>query len=308
MGRLNRNETIVLMISIVVLITTFVLGVFVDGVGSSKLETAFLSLFQFGSSIGITFLVSKASIKKEYIDSQKQFAGSSYRRIVDIKRNVEILEKNIKKERDTRNLDDLIVSVELLMITIESSMIDWKEIIGKEIDLVQEKKMLENELGRLYITKDEFDEYEKRYAKLQNDYNQLPSTMKDKDESKSVAYYKDFRRIMDRLLNHQKIQFKGQVQHNGGLNFRKLKKGDILLIGGHSRSKLLDVSNQNNEYIGSYINTYSLAYSDSSSMIEKLTDMEGIGFKFIGDLPDVNDGEGISKNLFQFEMYLENTN
>ena len=92
MSKKTSSEIMFFIILCLLLIISIVLLFVIDQTEATRIELSLIYLIQFVSTIGITYLISRDSLKREFEDSNKNFARSSYRRIVDIKDSLSLIE------------------------------------------------------------------------------------------------------------------------------------------------------------------------------------------------------------------------
>lgn len=131
---------------------------------TTKLETSLFNLLQVIFSIGFSWLLTRTSMKDEFIASQKKFAVSAFRRINEIDLGVHRLRKRLRlrisaSSHDTHHELEVIEAIASgVHDSIQSSKADWSEIIGEEIDTLEKIQELQGDrtllMGELPIIQD----------------------------------------------------------------------------------------------------------------------------------------------------------
>ncbi len=114
------------------------------------LVTALFNILQFILSIAFGWIVTRIVTRKEFEESRRNFAISAYRRILDIRSSFEYLKAKLaeKTQQSIANRADLELIGSMtfgIEQTIASSISDWADIIGKEIETVDAVRQLKAE-------------------------------------------------------------------------------------------------------------------------------------------------------------------
>lgn len=124
---------------------------------ATKLETALFNVLQFLTSLAFALILSRIVTESSYLESQRKFAIGAFRRIKEIERSLARTNKFVVKARleaeniDEGRLDTIRVSLMNAQDTVKSSIADWSDIIGNEIDVA-------NEIQRLKELQEDVDE------------------------------------------------------------------------------------------------------------------------------------------------------
>ena len=117
----------------------------------SQLNTFLIGFFDFLFSVYIGYFVQKVDAVRRYRENLKRYGLLAYRRIMDIQKSIERtmgqLEKignSYPKER-VNEIEALHLVLEGTFDTVESSISDWLDIIGKEIRKKEEIESLQVE-------------------------------------------------------------------------------------------------------------------------------------------------------------------
>lgn len=122
---------------------TVLLQVYKSGANTTKVETTLFGILQFVFSIVFAWLIATTTSEREFVQSQKQFAIAAFRRIKEIEKGVQrlLLRVSEKQERVSGDiLQELNVIREIsigINETIKSSIADWADIIGEELQTIQ---------------------------------------------------------------------------------------------------------------------------------------------------------------------------
>ncbi len=77
----------------------------IDYKESSRLLISLVYLLQFVSTIAITYTISKRGIRNEFAATLKESALSAYRRITDISKSLQLMERLVeRKSKDGENV------------------------------------------------------------------------------------------------------------------------------------------------------------------------------------------------------------
>jgi len=114
-------------------------------------EQTLLSGFQFFFALVIGFLLQRIYSREVFRNNLREYAFSAYRRISDINKSVIRIKSEIKRMRKfypinkVHELDILRNFADEMSDTVTSSMYDWADIIGEEIEKVEKIKELQIE-------------------------------------------------------------------------------------------------------------------------------------------------------------------
>ncbi|MDQ0046744.1 hypothetical protein J2T18_001016 [Paenibacillus polymyxa] len=224
------------------IITTIVLGIIAIGIvllqlytvnpETTKLELALLNVLQFIFSAVFSIFLARVTFQNEFIKSQKRFAIAAYRRMTELDKSVlNLIGKINEKMKINSDLNSdfevLLVITDGIKQSIGSSIADWGDIIGDEIETLEEinKLILERERilsinGKGNITGDdgktdnkqiEIDQYNKKLMDLMSS---LPETIKIqiKEQHKEVTSNN-----LDEQIKINLGTILGEIKRNGYL-------------------------------------------------------------------------------------------
>lgn len=114
----------------------------------SQLETALFGSMQFLLSIAFAWLLARASARREFQDAQKAFAIAAYRRIREVDKAVSRLIDRVGSgmtrvdAEGSHELDAVREIARGVRESITSSISDWGDVIGEEIETVEQIERL----------------------------------------------------------------------------------------------------------------------------------------------------------------------
>ncbi len=147
------------LILLIIISTVTTLVVFqINTVGTAtKVETTLFNVLQFIFSIIFAWLLSAFMGESQFIESQRKFAIGAFRRIKEIERSIHRTEKFLSYlERGTDEvIKSKVIAVKgglaAMKDTVRSSIADWSDIIGDEIQI-------SNEINKLQKLRNESDD------------------------------------------------------------------------------------------------------------------------------------------------------
>nr|WP_298135956.1 hypothetical protein [uncultured Pseudomonas sp.] len=125
---------------------------------TTKTESALFSVLQFILSIAFAWILSTKSNEKNFQDSQKKFAIAAFRRIKEIERALSRAQQLVVTDSEGKasprvGHHGLIVSLLSAQDAVNSSIADWGDVIGSEIQVAAEIEKLKS----LRKTADKFE-------------------------------------------------------------------------------------------------------------------------------------------------------
>lgn len=129
------------------------------GPQTTTTETTLFGILQFLFSVGFSWVLSKASFRREFEESQRRFAFAAYRRIREIERTCERLIARVspvsigQPENTTKDFEVIMQIALGIQDTVRSSIADWADIIGREIETVERIDSIKDE--QLLISRSE---------------------------------------------------------------------------------------------------------------------------------------------------------
>jgi len=264
-------------------------------------ETTLYTVLQLIISISFGWILQRIDSRRQYQQSLRQFALSAYRRISDIEKSVKkikvtIVEKRINYPKDkAHELDILEVVVEELGNTVNSSILDWADIIGEEISKKEKIELLQIEQqelkSRLY-NKSKDDETLQRLEEVREEINSLRSDL-------PLLLQKDLSTTSDILVrspydvvNHYSkeaemysfIRFHIKLYDFGdGVNIEAIRQGSpyAVILHHHDTTFRIRVIDKNGNLIGEIENPFpAFRHEDFVSgfigVINAVTNLDGL--------------------------------
>jgi hypothetical protein len=169
---------------------TLIMQLFTANSTTSKLETTLFSVLQFVFSIGFAILLTRATTKNEFQESQRKFAMAAFRRINEIDEGVERILNRATKQIQSASTEtchelEVVHSIAVgIRSSIKSSISDWGDIIGEEISKFEQIEKLETEQNMLLASpKNSDDSHDNSDPLLTTD---LLQQIKENDEKLSA--------------------------------------------------------------------------------------------------------------------------
>lgn len=151
MKRLISFEAFAAIILLILTVIVIGLQIYYSGSNSTKLETSLFSVLQFILSLGFSWLLARITLQSEFKKSQKNFAIAAYRRILEINNAIERLINRVNSHMKNSGPElshelDVISEVTLgVRESIQSSVADWADIIGEEIEKINRIQKLKEQ-------------------------------------------------------------------------------------------------------------------------------------------------------------------
>lgn len=149
---------------------------------ATKTETTLFNILQFIFSIIFAWLLSAFLGESQFIESQKKFAIGAFRRIKEIERSINRTEKyvNLLESEHDEVVHSKVIAIKgglsSMKDTVRSSIADWSDIIGDELEISKEINKLQKirnediEINK-DLTNDKTQERDKEIIRLKE---QLP--------------------------------------------------------------------------------------------------------------------------------------
>jgi len=157
LNKLPRWQKGLILLIIVIFVIIFVTLQVNTATTATKIETTLFNTLQFIFSILFAWLLSAFIGESQFIESQRKFAIGAFRRIKEIERAINRTQKYVSYlEHDA---DELVKSkvtavkggLDAMQDTVRSSIADWSDIIGDEIQI-------SNEINKLKKLRDNSDD------------------------------------------------------------------------------------------------------------------------------------------------------
>ncbi len=270
---------------------TLLLEIYKSGTNTTKVETTLFGALQFIFSIGFAWLIATIVSEKEFLRSQKHFAIAAFRRIKEIEKAVQRLLLRTSERQDNASEDtiqELKVIREISMgisETIKSSIADWADIIGEELETIHEIEELKIEQEAVIsdsLPNDKQD-IEKIKADLKRNEEKLTDLIKSLPHSLQTITKPshDYEESVNRcaLTLRKEIEEKGFVKLHGfsapafGRDIWDFSEGDRLFVSiddlPPSRIGVLVVKDHKQKKVGMITNHLELPYTCGVKAITK---------------------------------------
>ena len=252
---------------------------------ATKIETTLFNILQFIFSILFAWLLSAFIGESQFIESQRKFAIGAFRRIKEIERAINRTQQYVAYlESDTDELVKLKVTavkggLAAMQDTVRSSIADWSDIIGDEIQIANEI----NKLKKLRDNTDDFilnnvpikleDINEKITQLLKSLPSEIASDMEFEDDG---IVLESIENLAEQWIDEKQLVLHAFYDYNGkfGSDLTQLKIGDRLqLARGMTESRMgaLMLWDNNNKQIAVVTNhcTNDCSYEDFVEAFEK---------------------------------------
>ncbi len=135
---------------------------------ASRLESSLFNVLQFVFSLAFTWLLAGSISEAHFRNAQRSFAISAFRRIKEIERSISRLQTHVEPSENLLS-DSLKETISIVRAglastqdNIRSSIADWSDVIGDEIEVA-------NEVERLANIRDEITTHDAKPAKSSGD-------------------------------------------------------------------------------------------------------------------------------------------
>jgi hypothetical protein len=246
---MNIFDIIFAIILLILTVASIILQIFFSSPNSTKIETSLFSIIQFVFSLAFTWLVARISFRNEFQESQKKFAISAYRRIIEISNSVErLINRTIshsgKVDPDKNHELDVITEIGVgIRESIKSSIADWADIIGDEIETLekiqviretQSSDKLDEKLSIDVPNLQEQEQEQKDDIAVENLVSTLPKSLRITAEGVKGDYLSRVRRGTLKFKREEKrkgcIEVEGFYEPPFEIDIYNFKKGDILQV------------------------------------------------------------------------------
>lgn len=241
----------------------------------SGLEVALFNVLQFTFSIIFTWLFSTATSEKQFKESQRKFAISAYRRILEIDKGIERIITLTEGNNEKTNTIVIQTAAIGIQESIKSSIADWTDIIGPEIETIEEIKYfkaqypktedvsLDNSNGKDNIVLNNTDNVIKELQ------DKLPPSLRNIYDSNTrpVIYSLMESELASKGFNEFHVGHRSKVD----VDYDKYSLGTILTVRVNNGT--LRVYDSSDIYIGNILNVYyriksgGVSYSTFSNVV-----------------------------------------
>lgn len=258
----------------------------INSASSTKTETALFGVMQFLFSIGFAWIISNSISKADFLEQQKRFAMSAYRRIREIESKSGRLTVRLRSARGMedasalqRELEVAFVIAEDICETAESSKVDWADVIGDKIEKIEEIDSLVSRRSELVLRVDErhntdpsleekLSDVEKQLenltTSLPSNWRMLASKQNEREDPYNVALKKIKENGYLGLHGFYKINMSSDPDEF------ELEVGEVLdvAIEDHgSRVGALIARNSDGIVIGSFLNDLGGSFDDFTGAV-----------------------------------------
>ncbi len=316
-GKLDIALSVILLIATVAVI---ILQILFSNSETTRVETSLFSVLQFIFSLAFSWVLARISLREEFQASQKKFAISAYRRIIEINNAVNRLinrtSLNIgKAESDTNHELDVINEIGIgIRESIKSSVSDWADIIGDEIEAVEkiqairEKQYLDqtDEQSHIDEANKNASDSEKAVEKL---ISRLPNSLKLTANDLDKYYSSKISKAKAKLRREEKkkgyIELDVRYEENFDRDIYEFKEGDILHVSiadVGTRTGALTAFDESGKSIGVIINNL-------SDISDSYFDFVGLLFQYLGrskfdvQILEIDRNERKDKNIGIFHWF-----
>ncbi|MGZ0050187.1 hypothetical protein [Brevibacillus gelatini] len=244
----------ILKISLVVSIVVSVILILIQivslivGHTLTNLEAILINILVFVFSIVFSGIFTYLGAKYSFKQSQKEFASSAYRRIKEIEAASDSLAEEIIKidQGEDLNTNSLKVINSFLNRAISSSIEDWYQIIGKEIETIKDIEDKNAHVMQLEIMKDlilsEKESEVSKIKEINNEINALKTEIKSLKlelpqslRSSNILTDEQIQRLRKRFSGH--FAFSPEIAERNENDFRlRLQQDEIIVQIGVTSS------------------------------------------------------------------------
>ena len=225
---------------------------------STSTETALFSVLQFIFSVAFAWLLARTSFRSEFLENQRNFAIAAFRRIKSIERAVtRLLSHSAMTEEDVRENPRMTALREIglgLRDSIDASIADWADVIGDEIEIVQELESLRSRRLREDFETGEPDEeqFDSRFEEL---LEQLPSSLRVASRGSSNRNLAEVAKSCEEEMEkYGAIRFHVYVDDDFDVEAQHVLAGEELQVairdGNHNRTACLIAHRPSGEKVG----------------------------------------------------------
>ncbi|HCH4312422.1 TPA: hypothetical protein NKW28_004443 [Vibrio parahaemolyticus] len=291
--------------------TLVVLGlqVMLSNEATTKTESTLFGVLQFLLSLGFAWVLAKQSSQQEFESKQRKFAVAAFRRIKEIEAQTDHLIRRLgnaidgPEDKYCHELDIAKTLAISISDTTRSSKLDWADIIGDQIEVIEKIQNIQGESKTNTI-----DE-------LQNQANELDiAELKKSLETELRLSLSDNKRPTQKILSEEmdsngKIILKGFVESKWGYarEISSLKLGEKLKVkiaDERKRIAALAAYDESGNFVGSFLNKYGNSYDEftrGACVAIGSSEFEGTVIS-IDKLPPKDENSAHYRTLFNIEV------
>lgn len=298
---INKLDIILSLLLLTATIAIFILQILFSSPTSTKTEASLFSILQFVFSLAFSWVLARISLREKFQESQKKFAISAYRRIIEINNAVNRLINRTtshmgKTGQETNHELDVITEIGFgIRESIKSSVSDWADIIGDEIETVEKIQAIREEQYYEQIdgkpnANDSGKGTQESELVVESLISKLPNSLKVTADEIGKYETSKIRRARAKLKGEEKkkgfIELEGRYESSFEKDIYDFKEGDILQVmiaDTDGRTGALTAFDDSGKSVGVILN--------------KLSEISGSYFDFVGILIHY-----IGKSKFQIQI------
>lgn len=285
-----RLDAILSVLLLVATVITILLEIFLSGSTTTRLEISLFSILQFLFSLSFTWVIARMSLREEFQQSQRKFAISAYRRIIEIRNGADrLIARATAQTGDTSTPErhglDIVTEIGIgIRETIRSSISDWADIIGDEIEAVEKIQIIREQQAQKERV-DELDagatdeSQEESNAAIEKLLSELPLPLRVAALEKSDSFMNRVKKARSMLKREKAktghIEVKGFSEKDAvDSDIYSYTEGDILHVktGDDNKTRIgaLIAYNDAGQSVGIIVNMFpelSYDYQDAAGLL-----------------------------------------
>lgn len=308
---MKKNKQVTIIVAVVLGILTILGFVFQiifykKGITTPQ-ELSLFNIIQFILTVGFSWITARIISESEYFSRLRGVAISAFRRISDIEIIVRRLRNNLQKTNLITNSEVIreisLEIVEDLNLLILSSKADWSDIIGDEIQIIEQIKTLAIEKSDLTesFEKDLDTKLEKIENKIKNLSKNLPPKLVTVDSSNvETRNYHAAKWMKEEHERHDGLILLCICGRDwGNINsLKKMKNGDSVFFKKRTKGGI-SVFDKNDSIIGQVLNNSPLDYKTFEETLYLCYNGKNINLIFLNI---TSEKAGRKKDLFEFRI------
>jgi hypothetical protein len=257
-----------------------------------------IEAWKVASSLSIAWFTQKYLSRIAYFGNLKDRALGAYRRISDIKKSVDMLDSEVGKtaasleKTDKSYFRGIQFGIELIKVTVLSSMADWTDVIGEDLakkDKLNDLQQIERSIETNVLDNGELNKARK-LEEIREEINRVKQTLPHLLRFENIGLENDFPRggrvspvimqyflksIMEKSAIYLTVESRG-VDKN---DFSDLKNREpfVVVEDVAAGNSYLVVHDSSGEWIGEVINPFDEVYKrDFIASLEQALSIYGI--------------------------------
>lgn len=281
---------------------------------TTSLETSLFNMLQFLLTIGFAWFSTRAISRSEFERSLKQFAIGAYRRISDIEKMTQRLQKEILEmlaSPETNDKSCLRIVEAIVADTgqiVRSSTDDWADVIGEELISLEKIRRLEHEKREISTYRErageqgdvdtKIIEIEEKLDELRS---KLPTSLRLSSQENNKEEFSANTAAMWLKEKHKDgagllLETRSGREYSSESDPRKINFNQSLFILQSSGGGL-NIIDANNNILGRVLNPLPFGYQESASAIELCYGSKEIPVEFVKTLDEYDQKLGTITNL-----------